>query len=259
MLIKMLIKVVNKLRNLMLIVEYDGTCYHGWQRQQNAVTVQEVLEKALQVIMKEDIAVTGCSRTDAGVHARGFVCNFFTHTNIPADRVPYALNSVLPDDVVILSCHHMQEDFHARYHARSKKYRYRIINRTFPSPFEKHYACHFPYALDVDKMIKATKFLEGQHDFRAFMATGSMVKDTVRNIFEVSITQNNAEIRIDITGDGFLYNMVRIIAGTLIYVGIGKIGVSDISEIIACKDRKKAGITAPPQGLYLMEVRYGDE
>lgn len=249
---------MNILQNLKLVLEYDGTRYHGWQRQQNALTVQEVLEKTLNTIMKEDTKVTGCSRTDAGVHAKGFVCNFFTYTKIPVDRVPYALNSVLPDDIVVLFCQRVSEDFHARYHARGKKYRYRIINRTFPSAFDKHYACHFRYDLDVDKMKDAAKYLVGKHDFKAFMATGSIVKDTVRTIFDISITQNKQEILIDVTGDGFLYNMVRIIAGTLLYVGMSKIPVCDMADIVLCGDRKKAGITAPPQGLYLMEVKYDD-
>lgn len=244
------------MRNLMLKVEYDGTNYHGWQRQDNAVTVQEVLETSLKKITKEKITVTGCSRTDAGVHALGFVCNFYTGSRIPVDRVPYALNSVLPYDIVVLECREALQAFHARYGAKGKKYRYRVIHRTFPSAFDKNYAYHWPYVLDVEKMKAAAQYFIGEHDFKAFMATGSSVKSTVRQIFSLSVEQKNSEIIIDVAGNGFLYNMVRIIAGTLLYAGNGKIAVDEVPAIISAGNRKKAGITAPPQGLYLVEVYY---
>lgn len=254
----------------MLKLEYDGTNYHGWQRQDNAVTVQEVLENALKKITKEDISVTGCSRTDTGVHALGFVCNFYTQGNIPADRLPYALNSILPYDIVALECQEVFEDFHARYWAKGKKYRYRILNRGFPSAFERNYVCHWPYPLDIDLMQEAARFFIGEHDFKAFMSSGSAVKDTVRNVYDLTVDKKvavctkgymnnqklNHEIIIEISANGFLYNMVRIIVGTLIYVANGKIKLEDIPDIIMQGDRRKAGITAPPQGLYLVEVYY---
>lgn len=244
------------LRNLMLKLEYDGTNYHGWQRQENAITVQEVLEKALRKVTKEKIEVIGCSRTDAGVHARGFVCNFYTESKIPSDRVPYALNSILPYDIVVLECQEVPGDFHARFQAKAKKYQYRIIHRTFPSAFDKNYAYHWPYCLDIDKMKQAARYFIGKHDFSAFMATGSPVKNTVRTIYDLTLEQKNSEIVVDITGNGFLYNMVRIIVGTLLYVGNYKINVEQIPDVITQGDRTKAGITVPPQGLYLMEVYY---
>jgi tRNA pseudouridine38-40 synthase len=244
------------LRNLMLTIEYDGTNYHGWQRQDNAVTVQEMLEKSLKKITKEDITVTGCSRTDTGVHALAFVCNFYTQSNIPVDKLPYALNSILPDDIVALECKEVPQEFHARYWAKGKKYRYRVINRAFPSAFERNYACHWPYPLDINLMKAAAQFFIGEHDFKAFMASGSSIKDTVRNIYSLTVEQKDNEVIIEISGNGFLYNMVRIISGTLLYVGNGKISVEQISDIIKAGDRRKAGITAPPQGLFLVEVYY---
>ncbi|NLY42983.1 MAG: tRNA pseudouridine(38-40) synthase TruA [Clostridiaceae bacterium] len=240
----------------MLKMEYDGTNYHGWQRQENAITVQETLEKALKKITKEEITVIGCSRTDAGVHALGYVCNFHTSSKIPAEKMPYALNSVLPEDIVVYDCREVPRDFHARFWAKGKKYRYRIYNGKYPSAFERNYAYYWPYTLDVECMKEAAKLFIGEHDFRAFMATGSRVKDTVRNVFDLSVEKKGDEIIIEISANGFLYNMVRIIAGTLLYAGVGKIDVERIEYIIKTGDRKEAGITAAPQGLYLVEVYY---
>lgn len=244
------------MRNLALRLEYDGTNYHGWQRQDNAITVQETLEKVLSRVTKENIAVTGCSRTDTGVHARGFICNFFTQCNIPVDRMAYALNSILPPDIVALECYEVPMDFHARYWAKGKKYRYRIINRTMPDAFQRNYACHWPYALDMELMCKAAQFFIGEHDFRAFMASGSSVKSTVRVVSSLTVTKINDEVIIEISANGFLYNMVRIITGTLLYVGNQKIALKSVPEIIVKGDRREAGITVPPQGLCLEEVYY---
>lgn len=240
----------------MLKLEYDGTEYHGWQRQNNAVTIQELLEKTLSKITKAGVSVTGCSRTDAGVHALGYVCNFNTKSNIPAERMPYALNSLLPKDITVLECREASHEFHARFCTKGKKYRYRIINRTFPSVFERNYVYHWPYSLDMRLMEESVGFFVGEHDFSAFMASGSAAKDTVRTIYDFTIEKKNDEIIMEVSGNGFLYNMVRIIAGTILYVGNGRIKAASIPKIIKDGDRKEAGITAPPQGLYLVEVYY---
>jgi tRNA pseudouridine38-40 synthase len=240
----------------MLELEYDGTNYHGWQRQENALTVQEVLENSIKKVTKEDISVIGCSRTDTGVHALGYVCNFNTCSTIPADRMPYALNRLLPDDVIVLKCKKVSSDFHARYCAEGKKYRYRVMNRTFPSAFERNYASHWPYQLEIGLMKEAAEYFIGTHDFKAFMASGSVVKDTVRTIYNLTVEEIDHEIIMEVSGNGFLYNMVRIIAGTILYVGNKKIDVKQIPHIIKNGDRREAGITAPPQGLYLVEVYY---
>lgn len=244
------------MRNIILKLEYDGTNYSGWQRQNNAVTVQELLEKSLYELLGKETKVTGCSRTDAGVHALGFVCNFYTDSKIPADKFPYALNRILPDDIVVLEGREGEEGFHARYHALGKKYRYRIYNHIFPSAVHRNYTWHNPYDLDVQKMKRAANYFIGQHDFSAFMASGSSVKDTVRNVTLLTVEKQGVELIIEIAANGFLYNMVRIIAGTLVEVGKGKIAAELIPEIIQSKERKKAAATAPPQGLYLVEVYY---
>ena len=244
------------LRNLMLKIEYDGTNYHGWQIQDNAITVQEMVERALSKITKEEITVTGCSRTDTGVHALEFVCNFYTNSKIPVEKMPYALNSMLPDDIIAFDCKQVPQDFHSRYWAKGKKYRYRIHNGKYPSAFKRNYTCYWPYPLDIQSMKAAAKPFIGMHDFKAFMAAGSQVKDTVRRIFNLTVEKEGEEVIIEISADGFLYNMVRIIAGTLLYTGIGKIDVESIPYIIESGDRRKAGITAVPQGLYLVEVYY---
>jgi len=246
------------MRNIALKIEYDGTNYHGWQRQDNAITVQEVLEKAIKKITGENVSVTGCSRTDTGVHALGYICNFKSDSRIPADKFPYALNTALPPDISVLDCFEVPEDFHAQFNAKGKMYRYKINNTTFPSVFQRNYACHWPYSLDIDLMKKAAEFFIGEHDFKAFMASGSDVKGTVRNIYHLTVEKQGSDIIIEVSANGFLYNMVRIIAGTLLYVGNKRIAVEAIPNIIKDGDRKKAGITAPPQGLYLVEVYYDD-
>ncbi len=244
------------MRNLMLKLEYDGTNYHGWQRQDNAITIQEVIEKALYKITGEELSVNGCSRTDTGVHANGYVCNFLSDNTIPADKMPYALKSVLPRDIVALSCEQVPEDFHARYSARGKKYKYRIINRVFSSPFHRNYTYHWPYPLDFRLMQRGARHFIGEHDFRAFMASGNSVKSTIRTIFDAQLYKEEDEIIFEISGNGFLYNMVRIIMGTLLYVGSGRIDEGIVADIINSGDRTRAGMTVPPQGLYLAEVYY---
>ncbi len=246
------------MRNIRLKLEYDGTNYHGWQRQDNVVTVQGELEKALKKLIKSDISVTPCSRTDTGVHALGFVCNFFTDSCIPIDKFPYAFKSVLPKDIVVFECQQVPNEFHSRYFAKGKKYQYRIVNKPFASALKRNYCYHCSYKLDIGLMKKAAQYFIGEHDFKAFMASGSIIKNTVRMIYNLEVEQCNDEILIEVTGNGFLYKMVRIIVGTLLYVGSGKIDVEQIPEIIKQGDRTKAGVTVPPQGLYLVEVYYNE-
>ncbi len=246
------------MRNIKLTIEYDGTAYHGWQSQVNAVAVQDVVTAALQKLTGEDIIITGSSRTDTGVHALGQVCNFFTGSSIPADKFAFALNAILPEDIVIRKSEEVTEDFHARFSTIGKKYRYLFYNSVFPSALMRSRAYHVFYPLDVNAMKEAAECFKGTHDFAAFSAAGSSVKTTVRTITDCSIKRDNDIVEFTVTGNGFLYNMVRIIAGTLVDVGIGRLEPKAIPEIVAALDRKKAGRTAPPHGLYLVEIYYED-
>ncbi len=244
------------MRNIKLTLQYDGTEYHGWQTQKNAVTVQETLEQTIFKITGVRPRVVGCSRTDTGVHAKMFVCNFGSETKIPCDKLPYALNSQLPRDIVCLSAEDECVDFNARYMAKKKCYTYYIQNSRFPDVFKGKYSWHFPYELDMEKMKLAASAFLGEHDFIGFAASGFTVKTTVRTIYSLDVERENGLIKITVTGNGFLYNMVRIIAGTLAFAGCGKINAEDMADIIASRDRKRAGITAPPEGLFLTEVYY---
>ncbi len=245
------------MRNIKLTLQYDGTAYHGWQTQLNAPTVQETLEGAIEQITKAKPKLFGSSRTDAGVHAKGFVCNFKSETNIPIEKLPIALNTCLPDDIVCVSAEDVDLGFNSRFSAHKKCYTYYISNSKFPNPFMRNYSWHFPYKLDIEKMKIATSAFIGEHDFIGFAASGFTVKTTVREIYSLDVEkQEDNMIKITVVGNGFLYNMVRIIAGTLAFVGTGKIDPLDMPEIIKSKDRKRAGITAPAQGLYLTEVYY---
>jgi len=244
------------MRNIKLTIRYDGTAYHGWQSQKNAVTVQEVLENAIFKLTGARPRVTGCSRTDTGVHAEHFVCNFGSETKIPCDKIPLALNSFLPEDIVCVMAEDESTDFHSRYSAKKKRYTYYIQNSKFPDVFKINYAWHYSFPLNVEEMKKAAQAFLGEHDFIGFAASGFTVKTTVRTIYEISVTKEGDLVKITVLGNGFLYNMVRIIAGTLAFVGSGKINADEMSDIIDSCDRKRAGITAPPQGLYLTEVFY---
>lgn len=235
---------------------YDGTAYHGWQRQKNALTVQEVLEDALSRLFKHDVTIAGCSRTDAGVHAKEYVCSFDYPMSVPAEKLPYALNAIIPDDISVIGCEKTSDDFHARFSCKGKEYIYLIDNSTHINPFLRNYACHFPYKLDFERMLDAARYMHGKRDYSAFCASGATVKDFIRNLEYVKLSKEGNVITLRTKADGYLYNMVRIIAGTLLYVGVGKIESSDISDIIDSKDRRAAGITAPPQGLYLNHVYY---
>ncbi|MDD4568749.1 MAG: tRNA pseudouridine(38-40) synthase TruA [Tepidanaerobacteraceae bacterium] len=242
--------------NVKLMVEYDGTAYSGWQRQKNAPSIQEMLEIAISSIIGKKTHVIGSGRTDAGVHALGQVANFKANTRIPVDKLPYAINSKLPEDIVVRHAKKVPDDFHARFCAKRKLYTYTIYNAQFPSPLLRNYSYFFSRPLDVKAMDRASNMLIGSHDFSAFMAAGSSVKSTVRRIDKLQVIRNGDVIKMEIEANGFLYNMVRIIAGTLLKVGLDKIKVEDINSILESKDRTRAGKTLPPQGLCLINVFY---
>ena len=244
------------MRNIKLTLEYDGTNYLGWQKQKIGATIQETLEEAIRLLTNEESEVIGSSRTDAGVHARGFVANFKTNSKIPSEKFREAINYRLPNDIVILKSEEVEEDFHSRYSAKGKTYSYSILNRDVNSAIGKDYVYHVKRKLDVEDMKEACKYFIGTKDFMAFKSSGSSVKTTVRTISDLYIDIKDDIIKIYVTGDGFLYNMVRIIVGTLINVGRGKISPQDIEKIIAGRDRKAAGDCVPAKGLKLVEVYY---
>lgn len=239
-----------------LVIEYDGTAYSGWQRQDKEISVQQVIEDALLSLTGEKTVLHSAGRTDAGVHALGQAAHFDTQSRIPADKFSFALNTILPPDVRIRDSGEAGAEFHARFSAKCKHYRYVIQNSPHASAIERDHSMHVPLPLDTDKMRRAAAHLVGEHDFSAFTSMQLRVRSAVRTVYGIEITRENSFVRIDVTGNGFLYNMVRIIAGTLIYVGIGKLEPEDVAVILESRDRRKAGITAKPQGLFLVEVRY---
>lgn len=242
--------------NYKLNLAYDGTAYHGWQKQNNAVAVSDVLEQAIEKIFKHKIDVTGCSRTDAGVHAINYVCNFKSDLIIPFDKLPLAINTKLPGDIRVKSAEEADDDFNSRFSAHSKTYLYKTCCSKILNPFLRNYAYHFPYDINMENIVKATKYFEGTHDFAGFMTQGSSQHTTVRTINFLHAKSYDDIIEFEINANAYLYNMVRIISGTLLYVGIGKINAEDIPDIIKSCDRTRGGITADPQGLYLKEILY---
>ena len=246
------------MRRIHLIVEYDGTNYAGWQRQSNAMTVQEKLEIAIKRLTGETVNVSGASRTDAGVHALGQSAHFDTESRIPADKFSFALNTMLPPDIRVTRSEEVAGDFHSRFSGRGKRYRYLIHAAPHASALGRLTCAHVIYPLDVERMRAEAADLVGTHDFAAFAASGSVVKDTVRTIWRADVSRNGLEIELIVEGSGFLYNMVRIIAGTLIGVGSGKLEPGAFKRAIASGNRLDLGITAPAQGLTLMEVFYED-
>lgn len=242
--------------NYKAVLAYDGTAYHGFQVQKNSLTIQEVLEKCLERLYGQKIRVVAAGRTDRGVHARGQVINFNAPPNIPAQKIPYALNNLLPADIVVRDAEQVEDGFHALRDARVKCYSYTIDNGTFPDVFLRNYAWHLPKKLDVNAMRKGAFFLLGKHDFKAFQAAGSSVGNTVRQIFSVRILEEDNYIRFVFEGDGFLYKMVRNMVGTLVEVGLGKRRAEEILEILKGGDRRYAGFTAPAKGLCLEKVLY---
>ncbi|NLN03653.1 MAG: tRNA pseudouridine(38-40) synthase TruA [Clostridiaceae bacterium] len=244
--------------NIRLILQFDGTRYYGWQKQKKHVTVQSVVEKALSKLLDQDIDLIGCSRTDAGVHALCYNANFHAKTNIPPDKISFAVNPLLPEDIVVVESCLVSDDFHARYDAKSKTYKYLVHASPKRNPLLNNRVWHVNRALDLNLMQKAAVHIQGKREYDAFRAQGGYAKTTTRTIFHTIVKQEYLPniYSIEVCGDGFLYNMVRIIAGTLVYVGLGKISPDNLSMIIESKDRTKAGITAPPHGLYLYDVSY---
>ena len=245
------------MKRIKLTVAYDGTNYHGWQVQPNAVTIEGKLNEAISELTKESIQVIGASRTDAGVHALGNVAVFDTESRIPGEKFSYALNQRLPDDIVIQQSQEVDKDFHPRYCTCEKTYEYVILNRKFPLPEYRNTAFFYYGDLDIKAMQEATKAFLGEHDFAGFCSAGAQVKTTVRTIYELTVEKkDNDIICIRVRGNGFLYNMVRIIAGTLLEVGKGNIEAKSLENRIAAADRSQAGPTAPARGLKLIRIQY---
>lgn len=246
------------MRNLKLIIEYEGTNYCGWQKQRNSKkkSIQQVLEDTLQKILNEKIKIIGSGRTDSGVHALSQVANFKTNSKIPLTKLKKALNTLLPEDIVIKRIKEVPLDFHSRFDVKSKLYRYIILNRAYRSVFLRKRAYFYPYPLDINLMRKEAKVLLGRHDFKAFQASDKKEKSSIRTIKKLVIKKKKDLITIDIEADGFLYNMVRNIVGTLIEIGRGRFVKGDLKKILLSRDRKQAGFTAPAMGLYLVKVKY---
>ena len=241
---------------VLLRIEYKGTDYCGWQRQKNGLSVQEVLANAVLQTTGEASVMHGSGRTDAGVHAIAQAVHFDTHTSIPLDKLPIAINAHLPTNIRVLSAREVAPDFNARFDAKQKTYLYKLYSAPVSSPLREGLFAFVHKRPDVDKMRKAAECILGEHDFKVFQAAGGHVKTTVRTITALEIKENGEEITFEVTGNGFLYNMVRIMVGTLYYVGIGKIDAEEIPDIILSGKRDRAGKTMPPEGLYLKEVKY---
>ena len=244
------------MKRVKLTVAYDGTNYCGWQVQPNGLAVQEVLNRCLSEFLGTETEVIGASRTDAGVHALGNVAVFDTEARMPAEKFSYALNTRLPQDIRIQDSCQVPEDFHPRFQETIKTYEYKIYNRQFPDPTKRLYTYFYYYPLDVQKMRQGAGYLIGEHDFKSFCSVNTAVEDTTRTIYSCELEQQGDLLTIRVTGSGFLYNMVRIIAGTLFDVGIGKIAPEDIPAILEKKDRKAAGPTAPAHGLTMIGLEY---
>lgn len=243
-------------RNLLLKIQYDGTAYHGYQIQPDVSTIQGEVQRVLSEITGERIEINGCSRTDAGVHAVEYACNFRTAFPIPAERLPIVLNNKLPDDIRALSCCEVSDDFHARFDTKAKTYRYIINCEISPDLFSRNFEWQVKKELDVKKMQQAASYFIGEQDFCSFMTSGANVESTIRTIYSLEVLKKENKIHIYIRANGYLYNMVRIITGTLYNVGIGKIEPEYVENIIKSRCREKAGPTAPPQGLALYKVDY---
>jgi len=243
-------------RNIKLTISYDGTNYHGWQTQLNHATIQETIENAIVSVTKQKVDLTGSGRTDRGVHALGQVANFISDNNIPIDKIKIALNANLPQDIRIIDSVEVPMNFNSRFDAHDKTYMYQIYNDRVRDPFLRNYSYFIPQILDLDKMQQAVKLIIGTHDFKGFMAAGSQVKTTVRTIYDAYFEIDVPLIKLYVRGNGFLYNMVRIIAGTLIDIGKGLKDVSCIEESLNTLNRNVLGQTAAAEGLFLKEVKY---
>lgn len=245
-------------RRILLTLSYDGTAYAGWQWQENAVAVQQRLEEGLEKLIGQPIRVTGASRTDAGVHALGQRAHFDTFSRIPPEKYPFALNTCLPPDIRVLEGRQVPGDFHARFDAQGKRYTYRIHNGPHASALLRNLTAHVPQKLDVPRMQQSLQCLLGQHDFAAFQASGGTAKTTVRTLTDVHLTQDSGELTLTVCGNAFLYNMVRIIAGTMIDIGMGRLPEDAFQQALDTGDRLRLGVTAPACGLELTEIFYPD-
>lgn len=247
------------MKRVKLIVSYDGTNYCGWQIQNNGITIEEVINKALSDLLNEKISVIGASRTDSGVHAMGNIAVFDTETRIPAEKISFALNQRLPNDIRIQKSEEVALDWHPRFCNSTKTYEYKILNRRFPDPMQRFYT-HFVYMpLNLEKMKEAAAYIVGEHDFASFCSSGSQVESTVRTVYALEISKEKDVISIRISGNGFLYNMVRIVVGTLMKVGLEVYPPERVKEIIEARDRYQAGPKAPACGLTLVGIEYGEE
>ena len=248
------------MRNLLFKIAFEGSTFHGWQQQENAVTVQGELKSAFYRLTGEDVNIVGCSRTDAGVHANEYFFNVKTDATIPVESFPVALaSSKLPGEISVISCKEVSNDFNARFDSIKKEYIYVFENTRIPSPFNYKRALNYKYPMNVEDMNDAAKAFIGEYDFSAFCAAGAQVVSKVRKIYDASVERQGDLVVFRVCGNGFLYNMVRIMAGTLLYVSMGKIKKNEISDIIKSQDRTRAGITAPPDGLYLNKVYFSGE
>lgn len=244
------------MRNIKLTIEYDGKDFNGWQKQPTKLNIQGEIERAILEVTGEEVELIGSGRTDAGVHALGQVANFKTNSTISTQKFPIALNTKLKKSIRIINAEEVEERFHSRYHCKQKTYRYVINNSENGTAIYRNLEFHYPQTLDIKSMQKAASFFIGEHDFKGFKASGTSSKSSVRTIYQARVYQEGNRIYIELTGNGFLYNMVRIIAGTLIEVGSDKILPEELPAIIASGDRTKAGKTLPAHGLYLVKVEY---
>ena len=244
--------------NIRLVIEYDGKDFNGWQKQNDKLNIQGEIERAIEIITGEKVELIASGRTDAGVHALNQIANFKIDKDINIEKLPYALNSQLKKSVRIKTAELVDNDFHSRYHAKKKTYRYVINNSSQGSSIYRNLEYNFPLHLDEKLMQEAIEYFIGEHDFKAFKASGGSTKSSVRTIYNASVRREGERIYIELTGNGFLYNMVRIIAGTLLDVGLGKIKPEEVKEIIESKDRSRAGKTLPPNGLFLVNVDYNE-
>lgn len=244
------------MRNLLLTINYDGSAYHGWQIQKNALTVQEVFQNAVSKVFCETPEIKGCSRTDSGVHANMYCVSFKTEKNINCENIIRALNTYLPKDIAVIRCDEMPLDFHARYNVKSKEYIYKLYNGNIRNPFLDKYAFNYRYPIDVQYLSSESKAFIGTYDFSGFCSAHSGVEDTVRTVKDFSVWREGDMVYFKVEADGFLYNMVRIMVGTLLFISEGKIKQGELKNVILSKNRKAAGKTAPPQGLYLNKVNY---
>lgn len=244
------------MKNLLLTIQYDGSNYHGWQVQNNAITVQEVFQNAVEKVFHSRLDVKGCSRTDTGVHANMYCLTLKTDMNISDEGVILALNSNLPNDISVIACKQVDDDFHPRYSCTSKEYVYKLYNGKIRNPFYSKYALHYRYSIDADYLNKECKAFIGTYDYSGFCSAKSDVEDTVRTVKSFDVWREGDMVYFRVAADGFLYNMVRIMVGTLLFVAEGKIKEGELIEIIKSKNRKRAGKTAPPQGLYLNKINY---